>query len=105
MEKAVFEFTPWGCYSALLGENNQFFPHATQAKSTRANVNCPRDFHFEPDELDVGWKDMDFSRAVAISGAAVDGQTEFIDIAGQEENTYTIFGRKWYDICPRCAES
>lgn len=96
VERAVFEFTPWGCYSALL-KTSQLLPHMSEASKEYRPTSCPRDYHFDPLNLDFGWRDMDFSRAVAISGAAVDGQAEFVDIAGQEEFTYTILGRKWYD--------
>lgn len=100
MEKAVFEFTPWGCYSPLLWnrQDDRMFRHVAGYPNGSENY-CPQDFHFEPDDdWNVGWRDMDVSRAVTISAAAVDGQGEFVDIAGREEANYTILGRKWYDL-------
>ncbi len=54
MQKAIFEFTPWLCGSDLFGY--------------RKAEECE--------------KEISFSRAVSISGAAVDGQQEAIDLAG-----------------------
>ncbi|GFE56267.1 patatin-like phospholipase family protein [Geobacter sp. AOG1] len=54
MHKAIFEFTPWLCGSDLFG-------------------------YREAEECE---KEVSFSRAISISGAAVDGQQEAIDLAG-----------------------
>lgn len=78
MENTVFEFTPWGCFSTLLGINKQ--------------VECPKDVQLNENN------ELDFSRIVAISGAAVDGQVESIDIAGNGERSNEIWKKSLLDI-------
>jgi len=55
MHQAIFEFTPWLCGSDLFGYRG----------------------------VDECEKDISFSRAISISGAAVDGQQEIVDRAGK----------------------
>jgi hypothetical protein len=88
MENNVMEFTPWGCHSELL----HFHPSST------AKYSCPlQDFHVEFNRS-MGTMELDLARIVAISGAAVDGQTQFVDIAGREEKAYQLFGKTWLEM-------
>ncbi len=66
-ENRVFEFTPWGCHSVLLGVN-----HHDKA--------C-EDFHWRSFQS----RDLDLAKIVAISGAAVDGETQAIDADGNAD--------------------
>jgi len=70
-----------GCHSTLLGINNY--------------EECPEDFRINSS---VGLRDLDFSRIVAISGAAVDGQAEMVDIAGNGEKSSEFMKKTWLDI-------
>ena len=66
-ENRVFEFTPWGCHSVLLGVN-------------QSDKVC-EDFHWRSAQS----RDLDLAKIVAISGAAVDGETQAIDADGNAE--------------------
>jgi hypothetical protein len=88
MENSVMEFTPWGCHSELLN----FHP------STSEKSSCPlQDFHVEFNRK-MGTMELDLSRIVAISGAAVDGQTQFVDVSGREEKAYQLLGKTSLEI-------
>lgn len=64
-ENRVFEFTPWGCHSTLIGINKQ-------------NDEC-KDFRFNSPQ---GYRHLDLAKIVAISGAAVDGKVQSMDVDG-----------------------
>lgn len=88
MENSLLEFTPWGCHSELL----KFHP------PSKDGLDCPlMDFHLEFNRA-FGTKELDLARIVATSGAAVDGQTQFVDVSGREENAYQILGKTWLEI-------
>lgn len=72
MENRVFEFTPWGCHSALLGVNQR-------------NEKCEEFRLKEP----AGFDQLDFAKIVTISGAALDSQAQSVDDAGNIEDTPT----------------
>jgi hypothetical protein len=46
----------------------------------------------------LGTKELDLARIVATSGAAVDGQAEFVDVSGREEKAYKILGETWLEV-------
>ncbi len=95
MENSVFEFTPWSCYSPLLydekpidlNENKNVTPY------------CPEDFRINsPSSLSFNSQDLDLARIVTISGAAVDGQVQSIDIGGEVKNDFTFIGKSGLDL-------
>ncbi len=81
MEDTVFEFTPWGCHSTLLAVNKLH--------------KCPKIFRFRSPS---GFQEMDLSRIVTISGAALDGQAEQLDFAGHGRKSFEIFNKSWNSI-------
>lgn len=71
VENSVFEITPWGCHSSLL-----------------KNTQCPRGFNVFIKNF--GRTEIDLSRAVSISGAAVDSQFQVVDVNGNLEDPYKL---------------
>ncbi len=71
LQNSTFEFTPWGCYSKLIKDNA--CPKARNPFIKRAGV-----------------QKIDFAKAVTISGAAVDGQFQVVDISGNIEDPYEL---------------
>jgi hypothetical protein len=69
----VFEFTPWGCRSRIMGVNK----NSGQCKEFR--INHP----FGADQ------NLDLARMVAISGAAVDGKVQPVDVDGHASTSST----------------
>ncbi|MEY3759558.1 MAG: hypothetical protein RIR39_1049 [Pseudomonadota bacterium] len=80
MESSLFEFTPWGCHSELL----------------HVHGSCPlKDFHLGQH---FGWMELDLARIVTSSGAAVDGQLQFVDVSGREEDAYHLGGESFLEM-------
>lgn len=82
-ENRVFEFTPWGCHSVLLGKNKE---------TGKPNQEC-KDFSAHAFKT----KDLDIAKVVAISGAAVDGNTQPIDADGNADAS-NFWLNKFLDI-------
>lgn len=82
MENTVFEFTPWGCHSTLLSTNDVH--------------ECPKIFRISSPKR--GINDLDLARIVTISGAAIDGQYENVDIAGYGRKSSGFMNQSWQDI-------
>lgn len=88
MKDTVFEFTPWGCHSILLTKKEcpKIYRTASRLGIIPKNINLNE------------WGEIDLSTIVTISGAALDGQKEKLDIAGRASEFSKLFSKSWTDI-------